>query len=265
MRGSIDGLILRETVTGESDKLLTVLTAEHGRIFLRAKGVRSVKSKNLSLCRIFTYGNFEYYEKGGMRWLAGGSVNDAFFGLDADIEGLSLASYVVDIASEISGEGVRADELLRVTLNTLYAISRRLKPYSLIKGAYEIYAATLSGFAPDLSSCAECGRAESDTFYLDVMNGSLCCSECFSGRSRGTEALPETDVYLSRNIFFPLSVSVRAAARYVMGATPARIFAFELEDEEQEELSRMGETYLQNHLERGFETLNFFKSIYKKL
>ena len=38
MRGSVDGLVLRETATGESDKLLTVLTAEYGRILINAKG-----------------------------------------------------------------------------------------------------------------------------------------------------------------------------------------------------------------------------------
>ena len=63
MRGTFDGLILRESAYGESDKLLTVLTADEGKVFMIAKGVRSLKSKNLALCRLFTYANFEYYEK----------------------------------------------------------------------------------------------------------------------------------------------------------------------------------------------------------
>ena len=69
MRGAIDGLVLREIPTGENDKLLTVLTAEQGKIRICAKGVRSMKSKLMPLCRLFTYGNFEFYEKNGMRWL----------------------------------------------------------------------------------------------------------------------------------------------------------------------------------------------------
>ena len=62
MKKAVDGLILRELPTGESDKLLTVLTAE-GRFLMTAKGARSMRSKVMSLCTIFTYGNFEYYEK----------------------------------------------------------------------------------------------------------------------------------------------------------------------------------------------------------
>ena len=145
MRGTFDGLVLRESAYGDNDKLLTVLTADEGKVFMIAKGVRSLKSKNLALCRLFTYANFEYYEKNGKRWLAGGSVNDSFFGLNADIEGLALASYVADIAAEVTGEGVEAGEMLRATLNTLYAIEKKIKPYSIIKGAYELFAAFRSG------------------------------------------------------------------------------------------------------------------------
>lgn len=264
MRGTVDGLVLRETVSGESDKLLTVLTAEYGRILICAKGARSMRSKYMSLCRLFTYGNFEYYEKNGMRWLAGGSVNDSFFKLNSDIEGFALASYVLDIAGEITGEGVFAEEILRTTLNTLYAIENKLKPLDIIKGAYELFAARVSGFEPDLSGCYICGASDSETMYLDVMNGSLVCQECVSARG-GASSLPQTDAYLARNILFPMNRSVTASVRYITAANPRRLFAFELkEGTDASDLSRLGETYLLNHLERGFDTLDFFKTVKNK-
>ncbi|MBO5416260.1 MAG: DNA repair protein RecO [Clostridia bacterium] len=264
MRGTVDGLVLRETETGESDKLLTVLTAEHGKILICAKGVRSMRSKNMSLCRLFTYGNFEYYEKNGMRWLAGGSVNDSFFKLNSDIEGFALAAYILEIAAEITGEGVEAEEILRMTLNTLYAIENKLKPFEIIKGAYELFAANCSGFEPDVSGCCRCGEVYADTMYLDVMNGSLVCQECRSAGS-GAQLMPELDAFSARNILFPMNRSVLASVRYVLGARRERIFAFELKDEKDiSDFSRLGDTYLLNHLERGFDTLDFYKTVRNK-
>lgn len=261
MRGTFDGLVLRESAYGESDKLLTVLTADEGKVFLIAKGVRSLKSKNLALCRLFTYANFEYYEKNGKRWLAGGSVNDSFFGLGSDIEGLALASYVVDVAAEVTGEGVEASEMLRVTLNTLYAIEKKIKPLPLIKGAFELFAAFHSGYAPDLCECADCLSAPSGEMWLDVMNGALLCEECLRKRNKGAPT-PELDVYLSKNILLPLSPALLFAVRYIDGASPSRLLAFELKDERDvADLSRLGETYLQNHLERGFDTLDFYRAV----
>ena len=261
MRRAADGLVLRETQYGENDKLLTVLTAEEGKIFITAKGARSMKSKVVAMCRLFTYANFEYYEKNGRRWLAGGSVNDSFFGLNEDIEGFALAAYILQVADEITDEGVEAEEILKMTLNTLYAIEKKLKPYRQIKAVYELFAVLVSGLYPDVSRCASCGEGDAESLWLDVMNGSIVCDECLKKRS-GSMPMPDVDGYETRNILVPLDSSALAAIRYVFSATPKRIFSFSLNDESSLDLfCRAAETYLLNHLERDFDTLHFYRSV----
>ena len=260
MRKVIDGLILREAPMGESDKLLTLLTAEEGKIFITAKGARSIKSKTVSMCRLFTYANFEYYEKNGRRWLAGGSVIDSFFGLNQDIEGFALAAYVLQIADEISDEGVDGKDVLQTTLNTLYAIEKKLKPYKQIKAVYELMAVAVSGLYPDLSGCSHCESENMGELWLDVMNGNLICAECQKKRS-GSLPFPDVDAYETRNILIPLDSSALAALRCVLTASPKKIFSFKLEGESLELFSRATETYLLNHLERDFDTLHFYHSV----
>ena len=264
MKKTVDGLILRESIAGESDKLLTVLTAE-GKIYLRAKGVRSIKSKNLSLCRAFNYGNFEYYEKNGMCWLSGGSSHSSFFALGGDVVDFALAAYICDIAVEITGEETDSQDILRVTLNSLYAIDKTQKNRELIKGAFELYAAAHSGFAPELDRCRKCTEESAESFFVDIMNGNCLCERCLSELSRAVLE-NEVDRYAARNILLPVSASAITAARYVLFADPARLFAFELTDKKDlSDFSRLAETYLLNHLERGFDTLDFYKSVQKPL
>lgn len=261
MTGVCDGLVLKVADYGENDKLLTVLTAEKGRIFITAKGARSVRSKLLPMCRLFTYANFEFYEKNGRRWLSGGSVSDSFFGIDADISGFALASYIVQLAHEITGEGVPCEDILRMTLNTLYAISTRLKPYEQIKSAYEIFAVTVSGFSPDVYECSECGCDESENdWWLDVMNGSLICVDCF-GKRQGGAPIPETDSLMTKNIFVPMDNMSVLAWRYVAAADLKRVFSFSLPSESLSVLARATETYVVNHLERSFDTLDFYHAV----
>ena len=265
MKKAIDGLVLRESAVGESDKLLTVLTAEHGKITLRAKGVRNMKSKNLSLGRAFVYANFEYYEKNEMCWLSGGSIHRSFFADGGELEDVALASYIVDVAGEITGEGVKAETILRTTLNTLHAIEKKIKPRELIKGAYELFAATRSGFSPEIFSCRECGCESAESFFVDVMNGNIVCPECLEKSSSG-KPIADVDKYSARNILISVSMSALTAARYVITAKPERLLAFELKGEiDLADFSRLGETYLQNHLEKGFETLAFYKAVSKPL
>ena len=266
MRGTVDGLVIKECAVGESDKLLTVLTATKGKVLISAKGVRSMKSKNMALCRIFTYANFEYYERSGRYWLASGEINDSFFGLNSDIESLALASYVVDAVGELSGENSPDETLLRLTLNTLYAIEKRLRPLEQIKGAFEFFAMAHAGFLPDVSACEKCGETSAEAFYLDVMNGALLCCECVKSKNHAlTNELPEYDRFSTKNILFPLTGEVVMAIRYAITADVRRLFSFTLKSNDDVYLfSRAGEVYLQNHLERGFDTLDFYRDISKK-
>ena len=151
-----------------------------------------------------------------------------------------------------------------MSLNTLYAIEKKLCSREQIKATYELFAAGISGFAPDLSTCSRCGTNEyGDGLWLDVMNGSIICASCQSKRS-GSLPMPETDVFETRNILLPLDESALAAMRYVLGAPLQRIFAYGISDEQTLSLfCRAAENYLLHHLERDFDTLHFYKSVSK--
>ena len=262
MRDSCDALVISEIAYAENDKLITVLNAEQGQMSMIVKGARSPRSKMGALCRPFTYANFEYYQKNGKRWVSGGEINNTFFGTNFDIQSFALASYVVRLAREITGEGVPCERALRTTLNTLYAIEKRIAPLPLIKSAYEIFAADESGFSPDVSACCECGAVACDMgFWLDVMNGHVICADCQSKKS-GSAEIPPTDALMTKNILVPMDNSALDAWRYVSGAPLKRIFSFSVDSStSQSFLERASEAYIINHLERGFEALDFYHTV----
>ena len=264
MRTAIDGLVLREHDSGENDKLLLVLTAEMGKIWVVAKGGKSIKSKKSAICHAFTYAEFEIYEKNERYWLSGGSPNNIFFSYRPDVDGYALGAYIASICDEISTEG-ESDEakiILRATLNAFYAIEKKLYPFEQIKAAYELFAAAVSGFCPDLSACGECEKTPSDElFWLDVMNGGILCGDCKAKRPTGADVL-ETDEFNARSILLPLDQTSLAAIRYCVGAPVNRLFSFSVTNEKSARLFyRAAEAYLLNHLERGFDALAFYYKI----
>ena len=267
MRKAIDGLVLREMQSGDNDRRILILTSEEGKMWITAKGAKSVRSKYAAISHLFSYANFEFYEKNGLKWLSGGSSNTVFSNLQGDLASFSLASYVLQIADEITGEDVPADEVLRATLNILYAIDKHLKPLPQIKAAYELFAMRVSGLMPDLSFCTACQKREfsgDEYLWLDVMNGNILCDECLKKRSGGLP-IPDTDSYETRNIFVPLDASALDAVKYVSYAEIQRLLAFSFKSEHSLELlSRAAETFLLKHLERDFETLRFYNMIKDK-
>ena len=216
----------------------------------------------MGVSQLYTYGNFEYYRRGDFRILKGGTPIEAFYSLSRDIDCLNLAAYLCELAVELTDEGEPAQEMLRLTLNSLHAAGRGLYPLEQIKGAFELRAAVLSGYAPDLSGCSVCGKSGNGPFYLDVMNGALICPECLAGSGKGVPAGAYAEELREAEIRAFLPEPVLAAMRYCVSAPINRLFSFSLTDGDDLALfSRRAETYLLSHLGRGFDTLNFYHSL----
>lgn len=262
-----DALVLRSIDVGDYDRLLTLLTPENGQISVMAKGVRSKKSLLSAVTQPYIYANFEIYRKGDMNWLRGGSVTEYFAGIRDDLSKLSLATYLSDIAREVTGEFVPAVDIMRMTLNSLYAISRDKFDIRLVKAVYEWRTAGYAGYMPALESCYRCRSSDVEIMYLDVMNGRLICPGCLN-KTPVTTAHELNKVYedteYERSILIPMGVGAIAAAQYALTALPERMFSFRIKSEADiDDFCRAGEVYLLNHLERNFESLEFYKTITK--
>ena len=267
-----DGLVVREYELGEHDKMLTLLTPAYGRIPVIAKGARSLRNKYMTPARLFTYANYELHRRGDMTWLRSAEIIEPFPQLEREITRLYLAQYLADLACELSGEGEPAVDILRLTLNSLYAVCRGVKDQRLIKGTFEWRAAGYSGYLPELGDCHVCGAADARSkddggiCYLDVMNGALMCASCAAGRMERDSALTPGAIPVDddgvRSILLPLDRAVIAAIKYVLEALPERMFAFSLSNEaDLDTFSSAGSTYITHHLERGFASLALYNEI----
>lgn len=238
-----DGLVVRQVNYKDNDQILTVLTKEHGLMTLKARGVRSRSSRLKGACQLLAYSEFTVFENRGFHTIDEANAIQMFPELRTDIELLSLASYFAQVAEVLSQEDMPNPELLSLTLNALYALCRRLCTPELVKAAFELRAACLGGYTPELSGCAVCGNPEPDRF--DVRGGILCCASCSAGEG----------------LRLPVSPGSLAAMRYLVSCDAKRLFAFRLEGRAVKELCDLAETYLQTQLERGFYTLDFYKSL----
>lgn len=267
-----DALILRSVDTGEHDRLLTLLTPDNGQITVLAKGARSPKSQYSALAQPFVYANLELYRKGELNWLRGGSAIEYFPGVREDIVKLALAVYLADVACEVTGEYVAGVEILRLTLNSLYALARDRVTPRIVKAVYEWRTAGFAGYMPEMLHCRVCHGEAAEGMYLDVMNGRLICGDCL--RKMSAAAIKDAqhtahravydDTEYNNNILVPMGIGAVAAAGYVLHALPERVYSFRIKDAKQEDdFCRAGEIYLLNHLECGFASLDFYKTIIK--
>ncbi len=240
------GLVLREVDYKDADRLLTVLTKEYGKMTLRARGVRKSRRLLKSACQLLAYSEFTISERSGFYAITEAEPIEMFTGLRSDLELLSLASYFAQVAEVAAMEGEPNAPLLSLTLNAIYALSSLGKPQLQVKAGFELRAACILGYAPDLTGCAGCGGEDPSRFAL--REGVLLCESC------AREA--------TGSIRVPVTPPVLAALRYLVGCPDNRLFSFQLAEQPLRELSTITEAYLLSQLERGFSTLDFYKSLF---
>lgn len=254
-----DGLVIREVKTGEADKVITLLTAEYGKITISGKGVGSIKNRHAASAQLFSYSTFLLRKKGNYYYIRDTFFIECFMNIRYDIEKLAMANYVCDVVCDLALENVEDRDLLSLALNTLYAIADRDDiPSEQIKAAFEFRAAVQAGFMPDLSSCGVCGCDITEESLLDVMNGRVICKKCRVSLENDPEFIKDES---HAKIFIRLSYPVLSALRYLEIAPVKRFLSFSLDKPERSLLSVVCERYLLNHLEHGFSSLEYYKKI----
>lgn len=242
-----DGIVLREVAYQDSDKLLTVLTREYGKLTVRARGVRSSRSRSKAACQLLAYSEFTLLERGGRYVVTEATAKEMFPELRNDLELLSLASYFAQAADVLSPEGEENPPFVSLLLNALYALGRLGLPQKLVKAVFELRAMCLAGYEPLLDGCAVCGSEPPEEPRFHLREGALHCAKCRGGVGEG--------------ISMPVSPPVLAAMRHVVCGDARRLFSFRLDSGALEELAGVSEAYLLTQLERGFRTLDFYKQM----
>ncbi len=247
MHMTTKALVLREVNYKESDKILTVLTEQEGKLTLSARGCRKKGSPIAAGCQLLCWGEFTLYEYQG-RWSVKETAAERLFeGVRADLDKLALASYFAEVTETLAEEGQPEPELLALTLNCLHTLDRLDLPLAQVKTAFEWRAMSLAGYEPQLEGCAACGKADPEEPRVHLGEGLLCCASC-----RGK---------LGEGVSMPLSQAALAALRHIVWSERKRILSFRLEGESLRLLGDASEVYLMTRLERGFRTLDFYKSL----
>jgi len=251
---------LHEIKEGEADKTIELLTPEYGKILVHCKGVCKHTSKNFALAQTFNYGDFIIDNSKAGYYLSEGNIIENFHSKINSMETMALKAYIVEVIKSTTHEGDNADEILRHTLNSLWVIAYSNLPQDLVKAGFELRLAVILGYMPNLECCDVCGQEHTDGYYFDIMGGVIRGKFCIK---KDTFSLDVND-RREANIIVPISHKTLEIMRQVISLPHQKGYDFakgEINDIVKQELKNACETYLLNQIERGFDTLNFYKKL----
>ena len=247
MHIATQGLVLREVNYKESDKILTVLTAEGGKRTVKARGCRKKNSPLAASAQLLVYSDMTLFAYKDRYTLNEAESLRQFWHMRGDLELLALGSYFAEVMEAVSVEGRPDPAALSLILNSLHALDKLDRPQALVKGAFELKLMCLEGYEPLADACAVCGRPDPEGPMLHLTEGVLHCAACKREVGEGQS--------------LPLTQGALAALRHIVYGDPKRLFSFALDADGLACLAQVCEGFLRTQLDRGFRTLDFYHEL----
>jgi DNA repair protein RecO len=240
-----DGIVLRSFQT-EDDRILTILSRQHGIITAYAGGASRPKRQLAGATELLCHSHFVLFYNRGRYSVDKAESARIFFGIRNSIEHLALGAYFAQLAVELSPGEEPAQDCFDLLLGCLHYLENQKRPLAMLKPLYELRSLTLAGYMPDLVACRDCGCYEADSMYFSLAAGDLLCPACTDGHQR--EALPP---------------GVLAGMRHILYSPLRRVFSFRLSAEGLQTLQRVSELYIKHQLEKTLPTLEYYNGLAK--
>lgn len=141
------GVVLSETVYGESDRILRLYTERKGKVSVIVKGAKSRRSRFLPLSEVFTFGLYRLSRGRSFYYLNSGKILQANLGLRSSYDRLIYASAIVEIVDRSSMEGEGTPRIFSLLRKALHELSTEKEPLPLFLG-FVIKYVSFMGYRP---------------------------------------------------------------------------------------------------------------------
>ena len=171
-------IVLRQRKLGDADKIVTLYTANFGKLDAVAKGVRRVTSRLAGHVEPLTHGSFMVAHGRNLDIITQVQTIATFHPLRDDLDRLSRALYVAELVDRATEERAENVALYRLLLNTLRRLSQG-EDLDLIVRLFEMTLLVELGYQPELEQCVVCRsslKQERNAWAPGV--GGVVCPTC---------------------------------------------------------------------------------------
>ncbi len=188
------GIVLRTWKLGETDRILSLLTAGHGKVRAVAKGVRRPGSRFGGRLEPYSLVDLELYEGRNLDGVNQAELVAPHANVRTDFVRSGCAAVMVEVVDSVAQEGQRDPRLYLLLKSALDALEAQPPDPTVFLDAFLIRAAASQGFPMRSETCVACGEPGPHPYLSVVRGGALCVQDA----TPGTKAVqPEVAALLS--------------------------------------------------------------------
>lgn len=175
MKTKIEGIVISETSYSETSKIINVLTKD-GIIGIMAKGAKNIKSNLRIGTGKITMSSFIIIKKDDkLSTLTSVDVINNFKNIKKDIEKISYATYIIELATQVMKHNTNED-VYNLLIDALSKIDEGYDN-TVITNILELKYLEYLGVMPIIDECAICG-SKTGIATLSSSRGGYICNNC---------------------------------------------------------------------------------------
>jgi len=194
---STPAIVLRQRKLGDADKIVTLYTANYGKLDAVAKGVRRTTSRLAGHVEPLTHGSYLLAHGRNLDIITQAQTIETFQPLRDDLDRMSRALYAAELVDRFTEERAENFAIYRALLDTLRRLAQR-DDLDLALRFFEMSLLDMLGYRPELGHCIVCERRlEPEANAWAAAAGGVVCPRCQPGES-GLRALSVNALKLLR-------------------------------------------------------------------
>lgn len=203
----LQAFVLSSSNYGESDRIVSLFSLEHGRIKGFARAARNSRKRFGPALEPFARINLQLARKDGLSSLKQADVITLYSGIRGDLACIAHALYTCELMDAITPEGQPLPRLYRLLSAYLERLDSGIANGS-DRRMFEINLLNILGYRPSLENCSRCGALFDESAILIQHGAELACRFCVkSGRSIAAQTRKKLLSCLSTSRFGSLHFS----------------------------------------------------------
>lgn len=172
-----EGIVLKARAYGESNKIVTLMTREAGKVACMARGAKKPTSRLAGVTQPFMHGSYLVQRTSGMGTMQQGEHLNSMRHVQTDIYATAYASYVAELVDRLVEEGHPEPYAYEVLHQALYAIDEGYDPEAIALFV-DWKMLPYAGVQPILHACVACAAVDGE-FAFSFSQGGFLCHRCF--------------------------------------------------------------------------------------
>lgn len=119
-----EAIIIKRRNVGEADRLITVFTRDHGKLSIKAKGIRRVPSRRSAHVELLNTSVLTLYQASRYPILTEATALETFSDLKNDLQKIGFAYHLCELVDGLCPENQEHHQVYFLLKNTLHRLSR---------------------------------------------------------------------------------------------------------------------------------------------